>query len=135
MVLPALLGLLVLPRPTGAHESRPGYLELTETEAGTWRVPWKRPINDEVEIRSAESYWGLGALTAEKRLKDDLGEEFQIMTIGPAGEKMVRYACLSHDFGRQAGRSGVTVALPALVELDRGPRPGAGFATHLVEQS
>jgi hydrogenase/urease accessory protein HupE len=51
LVLPALLGLLVLPRPSGAHESRPGYLELTQTEAGTWRVLWKRPINGEVEIR------------------------------------------------------------------------------------
>jgi aldehyde:ferredoxin oxidoreductase len=33
------------------------------------------------------------------------------MTIGPAGEKRVRYACLSHDFGRQAGRSGVGAVL------------------------
>jgi hydrogenase/urease accessory protein HupE len=51
LVTVVLLGILALPRPTGAHESRPGYLELTETEAGTWRVLWKRPINGEVEIR------------------------------------------------------------------------------------
>jgi len=47
----AVFALLALPRPAGAHESRPGYLELRETEAGTWRVLWKRPINGEVEIR------------------------------------------------------------------------------------
>jgi len=65
-------------------------------------------IDDErVEIRSAADYWGLGALTAEKRLKADLGAEFQILTLGPAGERRVRFACISHDFGRQAGRAGV----------------------------
>jgi aldehyde:ferredoxin oxidoreductase len=64
-----------------------------------------------VEIRSAAAYWGQGALTAEKNLKADLGEDFQIMTIGPGGEKRVRYACMSHDFGRQAGRSGVGAVL------------------------
>lgn len=67
--------------------------------------------NDRVELRSAEKYWGLGAITAEKSLKDDLGEDFQIVTIGPAGENRVRFACISHDFGRQAGRTGVGVVL------------------------
>ena len=67
--------------------------------------------DDRVEIRSAAAYWGQGALTAEKNLKADLGEDFQIMTIGPGGEKRVRYACMSHDFGRQAGRSGVGAVL------------------------
>ncbi len=64
-----------------------------------------------VEIRPADAYWGQGALSCEKNLKTDLGEDFQILTIGPAGEKKVRYACLSHDFGRQAGRSGVGAVL------------------------
>ena len=67
--------------------------------------------DDRVEIRPAGNCWGQGSLTAEKMLKDDLGEDFQILTIGPAGERMVRYACLSHDFGRQAGRSGVGAVL------------------------
>ncbi|MGA8281159.1 MAG: aldehyde ferredoxin oxidoreductase N-terminal domain-containing protein, partial [Desulfobacterales bacterium] len=64
-----------------------------------------------VEIRPADPYWGQGALTAEKNLKTDLGEDFQILTIGPGGEKKVRYACISHDFGRQAGRAGVGAVL------------------------
>ena len=65
-------------------------------------------INDDtVEIRSAADYWGQGSLTVEKRLKEHLGEDHQIITIGPAGENRVRYACISHDFGRQAGRTGI----------------------------
>ncbi len=63
--------------------------------------------DDTVEIRSASDYWGMGALSVEKKLKEDLGEDFQIITIGPAGEKLVYYACISHDFGRQAGRTGI----------------------------
>jgi aldehyde:ferredoxin oxidoreductase len=75
-------------------------------------VPSYLVIDDgRVEIRPADAYWGQGALTVEKSLKTDLGEDFQILTVGPAGEKMVRYACLSHDFGRQAGRSGVGAVL------------------------
>ncbi len=65
----------------------------------------------EVEIRSAQDWWGQGAITAEKQLKEELGEDFQIMTIGPAGEQMVKYACISHDFGRQAGRTGMGALL------------------------
>jgi len=51
IVVLSLLLVAALPRTLGAHESRPGYLELTETESGTWRVLWKRPVNGEVEIR------------------------------------------------------------------------------------
>ena len=65
-------------------------------------------INDDtVEIRDAGEYWGMGSLTLERTLKDRLGEEFQIATIGPGGENLVKYACITHDFGRQAGRGGV----------------------------
>jgi len=63
--------------------------------------------NDKVEIRNASKYWGRGAIDTEELLKSDLGREFQIATIGPAGENKVKFACISHDFGRQAGRTGV----------------------------
>jgi aldehyde:ferredoxin oxidoreductase len=76
---------------TGKADS-PGYLFISD---------------DTVEIRPAGDYWGQGSIAAEKNLKDHLGDDFQILTIGPAGENRVRYACISHDFGRQAGRTGV----------------------------
>ncbi|HEA69061.1 MAG TPA: aldehyde ferredoxin oxidoreductase [Desulfobacterales bacterium] len=63
--------------------------------------------DNSVEIRPAAEYWGQGAITSEKNLKNRLGDDYQIITIGPAGENRVRYACISHDFGRQAGRTGV----------------------------
>jgi len=63
--------------------------------------------DDRVEMRPAADLWGQGSLTVERTIKDQLGEAYQVITIGPAGENGVRYACISHDFGRQAGRTGV----------------------------
>jgi aldehyde:ferredoxin oxidoreductase len=63
--------------------------------------------DDQVELRDASEYWGKGSITVEKLMKDKLGEEFQIATIGPGGENLVKYACITHDYGRQAGRGGV----------------------------
>jgi len=68
-------------------------------------------MNDRVEIRDASSLWGKDALETERALKDELGDEFQIATIGPAGENEVVFACVSHDFGRQAGRTGIGAVL------------------------
>ena len=36
-----------------AHEVRPGYLELRESDAATWALLWKRPTGGEVEIQIA----------------------------------------------------------------------------------
>lgn len=82
---------------TGAAD-RPAYLYISD---------------DQVEMRDASAYWGVGSVTLEERLKAELGEEFQVATIGPAGENLVRYACITHDFGRQAGRGGVGAAMGA----------------------
>ncbi len=67
--------------------------------------------DDRVEVRDAAKYWGRGAIESERMLLDDLGEDFRVATIGPAGEKLVRFACVSHDFGRQAGRTGIGAVL------------------------
>lgn len=67
--------------------------------------------DDSVELRPAGDLWGMGSLSLEKRLKQDFGEDFEILTIGPAGENLVRFACISHDFGRQAGRTGIGAVL------------------------
>ncbi len=62
--------------------------------------------NDTIELRDAAPYWGQGSLDCEAKMKDDLGEEFEIATIGPAAENGVLFSCITHDFGRQAGRTG-----------------------------
>lgn len=63
--------------------------------------------DDTIELRDASKYWGKGAITTEKEMKDNLGDDFQIATIGPGGENQVNIACISHEWGRQAGRTGL----------------------------
>lgn len=65
-------------------------------------------IDDQrVELRDASEHWGKGAIGLEKQFKDQFGEEYQVAAIGPGGENGVLYACINHDYGRQAGRGGV----------------------------
>lgn len=58
-----------------------------------------------VRIEPAGELWGLPNREAQARLRERLGPDFQTATIGPAGERQVRYATISHD-GRHAGRGG-----------------------------
>ncbi|MEH0018275.1 MAG: aldehyde ferredoxin oxidoreductase family protein [Desulfobacter sp.] len=67
--------------------------------------------DDRVEVRPAGEYWGKTSTQVEEALKQELGEDFQVLTIGQAGENRVNFACISHDFGRQAGRIGIGAVL------------------------
>ncbi|MCH8313466.1 MAG: aldehyde:ferredoxin oxidoreductase, partial [Nitrospinae bacterium] len=56
--------------------------------------------------------WGLGCRSTEARVRSQLGASYQVAAIGPAGERLVRYATISHD-GRHAGRGGSGAVLGA----------------------
>ena len=60
--------------------------------------------DDKVQVIDGSKYWGKGCSAAEHTIKQDLGEDFQVAVIGPAGENLVNIACIGHDYGRQAGR-------------------------------
>jgi aldehyde:ferredoxin oxidoreductase len=64
-------------------------------------------IEDEkVEIRDAGSFWGKGSFETENYLKESFHPECGEMCIGPAGENLVKYACVNSEYFRQAGRGG-----------------------------
>jgi len=63
--------------------------------------------DDKIELRDASEQWGKATFAVEKQFKEKLGEEFQVAVIGVGGENLVPYACINHDYGRQAGRGGV----------------------------
>jgi aldehyde:ferredoxin oxidoreductase len=63
--------------------------------------------NDQIEIHDASDLWGKGTFEVEKEFKEKFGEAYQVAVIGPGGENGVSYACVNHDYGRQAGRGGV----------------------------
>jgi len=55
---------------------------------------------------------GLTAAQAGAELRERLGRGWRVAAIGPAGERGVRYATISHD-GRHAGRGGLGAVLGA----------------------
>jgi len=63
---------------------------------------------DRPEICEAESLKGLGAFATEAEIKRLVGDEqAKVLTIGPAGENLVRYACICSERYRQLGRGGL----------------------------
>ena len=65
---------------------------------------------DGPRVHDAADLWGLSAAEAEDRLRERLGPAWRIAAIGPAGERLVRFATVSHD-GRHAGRGGLGAVL------------------------
>lgn len=71
--------------------------------------------NDRVSLRPAGHLWGKMATETEhaikNEMKDDLDEWarncMSVVDIGPAGENLVKFACIMADGGRAAGRSGL----------------------------
>jgi aldehyde:ferredoxin oxidoreductase len=67
---------------------------------------------DGVQLHDAAGLAGLTAADADKKLRDQLGRGWRVAAIGPAGERGVRYATISHD-GRHAGRGGLGAVMGA----------------------
>lgn len=67
---------------------------------------------DAVRFESAEHLWGCSSAETESRLRARLGADYRVASIGPAGERHVRFATLSHD-GRHAARGGLGAVLGA----------------------
>jgi len=73
----------------------------------------KRPTylvirDDGVELRDASRIWGKDTFETEDAIRAECGDEsIRVACIGPAGEKLVRYAVVNVDRFRQAARGGV----------------------------
>ncbi len=64
--------------------------------------------DDEVEILPADDIWGTTVWHTEEWLKcHHQNPQMKVASIGVAGERGVRYACVVNDLHRAAGRSGV----------------------------
>ncbi|MGQ9680258.1 MAG: aldehyde ferredoxin oxidoreductase family protein [Candidatus Bathyarchaeia archaeon] len=62
----------------------------------------------EAELRDASSIWGLKTKEAQEAIRKDVGDPLaRVALIGPAGEKLVRYACIVNDLKFANGRSGL----------------------------
>ena len=63
--------------------------------------------DNKAELIDAEDLWGKNVPETTALLKEKLGDKFNIACIGPAGEKLVKYAAIMNDLGRAAGRCGL----------------------------
>ncbi len=64
--------------------------------------------DDHVELRDADHLVGLDITETTVRLQRELRDpDLQVATIGPAGENLVRYAIISCNLTRAAGRTGM----------------------------
>jgi aldehyde:ferredoxin oxidoreductase len=99
-----------------------------EAEAGGWWIPElkfagydaivikgkaNRPVylwihDGEAEIRDARHIWGKFSKETQEEIRKELGDErIRIASIGPAGEKLVRYACILNELKHANGRTGL----------------------------
>lgn len=99
-----------------------------ESEAGGWWGPElkfagfdavvvkgcaERPVylwirDGQVEIRDASRIWGLDTVDAQDAIREELGDRrIRVAAIGPAGERLVRYACILNEGKHANGRNGM----------------------------
>src|ERR1700677_2408369 len=76
------------------------------------RLSFLLVAGDAPRLIDAAGLAGLSAAEADQRLRDQLGRGWRVAAIGPAGERGVRYATISHD-GRHAGRGGLGAVMGA----------------------
>lgn len=91
----------------GAELRHAGYLHVVISGAS------EEPVylcidNDRIELRDARHIWGLDTYATAVELRRELDDEnTQVLSIGPAGENLVRYACITTNLGDAAGRTGM----------------------------
>jgi aldehyde:ferredoxin oxidoreductase len=75
---------------------------------GRSEVPVYLWVHDgEAELRPAEHLWGFATGEAQAHIQEELGDEkIEIAQIGPAGEKLVRFASVINMSSRANGRTG-----------------------------
>jgi len=64
--------------------------------------------DDSVQVLDASHLWGKSPAETEDMIKEELGDYYiRVAAIGPAGEKLVRIACIINEKTRAAGRCGM----------------------------
>jgi aldehyde:ferredoxin oxidoreductase len=97
----------------GTELKRAGFdVIIIEGKAKTPVYLW---IHDgEVSIRNASHLWGQNTKETQQVIRAELGDErIRMAGIGPAGENLVRFACIMHGLFDAAGRGGLGAVMGA----------------------
>ncbi len=69
--------------------------------------------DDKAEIRDAKDYWGLNTIDTQFYMQQSLHDgNIRVACIGPAGERLVKYAAIIHE-RRASGRKGLGAVMGA----------------------
>lgn len=95
----------------GVHLKRSGYDGII-FEGKAEKPVYLVTDNGKAELKDADHLWGRNTSETTKKIKEDIGEDFQVACIGIGGEKLVKYAAIMNDvedenWGRAAGRCGM----------------------------
>ncbi|MEM4519344.1 MAG: aldehyde ferredoxin oxidoreductase family protein [Sulfolobales archaeon] len=60
-----------------------------------------------VELLPADHLWGLTTWETELKISNDYGSDVSVLSIGPAGENLVKFSTIISEFGRSGGRPGL----------------------------
>jgi aldehyde:ferredoxin oxidoreductase len=64
--------------------------------------------DDDINFRDAKNLWGQESIQTSEMIVEEIGDEnVSVAAIGPAGENLVRFANITNDRYRQAGRTGM----------------------------
>jgi len=91
----------------GAEVKRAGY------DAFIFKGKAEKPVyvwidDDSVQLMDAKDLLGKSPEETEEVIREELGDHYiRVAAIGPAGEKLVRIACIINDSTRAAGRTGL----------------------------
>ena len=91
----------------------PAQLKFAGYDAIVVRGRAPRPVylwidNDAVTLRPAGHLWGKVTGDAERMIREELGDQkIEVLQIGPAGEKLVRFAAIMNMSNRANGRTGM----------------------------
>ena len=63
--------------------------------------------NDGIELLDASSLWGKTVSETDSIIRQEHGKGCQVLSIGPGGENLVRFAAVLNNIDRAAGRTGM----------------------------
>ncbi|MFX0194639.1 MAG: aldehyde ferredoxin oxidoreductase family protein [Candidatus Hodarchaeota archaeon] len=63
-------------------------------------------VDGRAELRPAINMWGKNTYETQELIKKETQRRAKVACVGPAGENLVRFACIINDEGRAAGRGG-----------------------------
>jgi aldehyde:ferredoxin oxidoreductase len=64
-------------------------------------------VDDKVELKDAGHLWGMESYETQDEILKTADADAQVICIGPAGENLVRYACIKGSGKNAAGRTGL----------------------------